>query len=306
MSNDYTYTCPNCSKDCHVPSSLAGQNVICPTCSKEFFATPPVEQPMPIAQAAQGDFVLPEKLPFFKSGRRKILEQRIDQLLATESLNGSEEVLFKLAANLGLQQDDVVKICRDRLTEEFAPIRKRMESSFLLTDEDLELISQLKKKYCANLTLEGDAELFRAIYLLETKGELPAAIQTDLMLKSDELVYWQVQTTWYQSRVHNRGYAGTSVSIPSGIKGVRFRFGSYSPVRSEEITPLANGVLYVTSERLLFNGNERNTAIGLKKVIDGHVFADSVKIEKSAGKPDYFSMNPAQARYILSLVGVLK
>jgi len=36
------------------------------------------------------------------------------------------------------------------------------------------------------------------------------------------------------------------------------------------------------------------------------MYSDCVRIEKSTGKPDLFSMNAAQARYILSLVGVLK
>jgi hypothetical protein len=44
----------------------------------------------------------------------------------------------------------------------------------------------------------------------------------------------------------------------------------------------------------------------LKKIVDGHVYSDCVKIEKGTGKPDLFSMNAAQARLVLSLVGVLK
>jgi len=44
----------------------------------------------------------------------------------------------------------------------------------------------------------------------------------------------------------------------------------------------------------------------LKKIVDGHVYSDCVKIEKNTGKPDFFSMNAAQARLILSLVDALK
>jgi hypothetical protein len=63
---------------------------------------------------------------------------------------------------------------------------------------------------------------------------------------------------------------------------------------------------FVTSKRLLFAGDARSTSIALKKIVDGHVYLDSVKIDKSSGKPDSFSMNAAQARFILSLVDVLK
>ena len=72
------------------------------------------------------------------------------------------------------------------------------------------------------------------------------------------------------------------------------------------MTPLSSGNLFITSARLLFNGNSRNTTINLKKIVDCHVFSDSLKIEKDTGKPDLFSMNAAQARYIQALIGVLK
>ena len=88
--------------------------------------------------------------------------------------------------------------------------------------------------------------------------------------------------------------------------GVRFRFGQYSPVRSEEITPLASGTLWVTSKRLIFHGDSRNTKIEHKKIIDAHIYADSLKVEKATGKPDYFSMNAGQARYVTALIGVFK
>ena len=308
METEYSYTCPSCNNGCLVVESLTGQNVQCPSCSKEFYATPPEQDSSPPTDTSESNFALPEKLPFFKGGRRKILEQRFEQLLAAGSLTDSaQEELKNLATTLRLEQADLEKIYTDRFMAEFDPIKRRMESSFVMTDEDMEEISELKQKYgLQNFTMEGNAGLFRAIYLLESQAKLPPPQQTELMLDDGEMVYFSIPTTWHQVRVHNRGYSGTSLSVPTGLKGVRFRFGSYSPVRSEEITPLSNGVLYVTSKRLFFKGEARNVTIGLKKIVDGQVFADSLRVEKSTGKPDYFSMNAAQARYILSMVGVLK
>jgi len=158
---------------------------------------------------------------------------------------------------------DATAVLTGRFTTEFEPIKRRMESSLVLTD-------------------------------------------SDLFLDPNETCYYTTPTTWHQSRVQTRGYSGTSVSLPAGIKGVRFRFGGYTPVRTEQMTPLAAGTLLVTSKRLLFNGESRNTTISLKKIVDGHVFSDCVKIEKSTGKPDLFTMNAAQGRFVLSLVGALK
>jgi hypothetical protein len=141
-----------------------------------------------------------------------------------------------------------------------------------LTDSDLGEIEMPKKKYNVNLTLRGNASLFRAIYLLEAKHEFPAPIRVDVFLEPNETCYFEVATTWYQSHVQSYGYAGGSISLPMGIRGVRFRFGRYTPVRAEQITPLASGTLFVTSKRLLFAGGARSTSIALKKIVDGHVY----------------------------------
>jgi hypothetical protein len=292
-----------------VPESLIGQNLTCPSCKVEFFATPadklaPLEPESPIS-----GFMPPAKLPFLKSSRRKLLEQRFEELFR---LNGgtinkeAEDELNKNGIALGLDSNAGADLLKEHFLLEFGPIKQRMEDSFLLTDEDNAAIEQLQKKYNIVLTLGGDANLFRSIYLMEANGTLPQPMQSDLMLEGKEVAYYAVSSVWSQTRVHSHGYSGTSVSLPTGIKGVRFRFGGYTPMKTEEITALSSGTLCITSARLLFNGESRNTTVTLKKIIDGHIFADALKVEKSTGKPDYFSMKPPQARFILSLVGALK
>lgn len=135
---------------------------------------------------------------------------------------------------------------------------------------------------------------------------MPEPIDTGLMLESGEVAYWSIASTWMQTRVHTHGYAGGSVSVPTGISGVRFRFGGYSPVRSEEITPLSSGLLIVTNTRLVFSGSTRNTKSDLKKISDAHVYSDCVRIDKFTGKPDYFSMTAPEARWVVLLIEKLR
>jgi hypothetical protein len=264
---------------------------------------------LPEPQNPTPRFTTPAKLPFLKSGRKKLLDQRFLELFRLdggEISQGTEIELNKNGIVLGFHSTAGTELLEEYFMREFDPIKKRIEDSFLMTDDDVSAIEALKRKYHVTLTMEGNAEIFRAIYLMESHGKLPSPIGTDLMLNGDEVAYYAIQSVWSQTRVHSHGYSGTSVSIPSGIKGVRFRFGGYSPIKSEEITPLSSGTLFVTSARLLFNGDSRNTTVTLKKVVDAHIFADSLRIEKSTGKPDYFSMKPPQARYILALIGALK
>jgi hypothetical protein len=300
-----TAPCPNCNAAVTVPNASTLPPPLPPSPQPQ---QPVALQPLPFAESVTPEFVMPARLPFFKSGRRELLVKRFEQLLNTRALmdDGAESELKKTAVMLGLQENDASALLTERFTRDFEHIKRRMESSFVMTDEDVAEIEQLKRKYNVRLTLRGNASLFRAIYLLEVRHELPPPVVVDLMLETNEICYYAINTTWHQSRVQTRGYSGTSVSVPMGIRGVRFRFGGYTPVRTEQMTPLAPGVLYITSKRLFFGAESRNTTIGLKKIVDGHVFSDCVKIEKNSGKADLFSMNAAEARYILSLIGVLK
>jgi hypothetical protein len=284
MEPNYNYTCPSCSQECAVALSFTGANVLCPNCSQDFFATPP---------DTSTEVIVPEKLPFFKFGKRKLLEERLEELVADGEMSDSDEnVLHKTALMLGLDVAEVEKLEEKKFIAAFVPIQRRIEKSWQLTDYHLQEIEALQKKFAVkHFTIEGHAKLFRQIYLLETKNQFPEPVQADLMLDANETAYVSISSTWHQTRVKNRGYAGASVSIPTGIKGVRFRFGQYAPVRTEEITALSGGMLYVTNKRVLFHGTSRNTKVELKKIADATMYSDCVKIEKYTGKPDFFSMN---------------
>jgi len=228
----------------------------------------------------ESPFVLPTKLPFFKSHRKKILEAKVSELVASGPIDDPIEAkLSDFAVALGLNKSEARIILTQRFTAELEPIKQRMESSFVLTDSDLDEIETLKKKYNVNLTLAGTAPLCRAIYLLESKHELPPPVPVDIFLEASETCYYEIPTTWHQSRVQRRGYS----------------------VRTEQITALSAGMLFVTSKRLLFKGDVRSTTISLKKIVDCHGYLDGIKIEKNTGKADLFSMNAVQARFVLSL-----
>lgn len=218
----------------------------------------------------------------------------------------AETALAQFATGIGLDADDLEKIRQDKFLHELEPIKQQIGATLMATDDDMDAIRRLEKKHGVEVTIDGCFDLARWVYLIETKGQLPPPVTTDLMLEANESCYYSIATIWHQSRVARRGYSGTSVSIPSGIKGVRFRFGGYTPISSEAITPLANGRLYVTSKRLLFSGDTRNTTVNLDKIVNCHIYSDALKIEKRTGKPDFFTMSPDSARYILALVGALK
>lgn len=157
--DSYQYTCPNCSATCAVEEIMCGTDVVCPNCKQEFFATPPGAPPPG----------LPEKIPFFHSGKVKALEERLHAMTAAGELSKADrEILDQFATALHLKPGDVDELLKSGFMKEFAPIQSRIEKTWELTDEDLGQIEALKRKYeITDFKMEGTAGFFRKIYLLD-------------------------------------------------------------------------------------------------------------------------------------------
>lgn len=171
----------------------------------------------------------------------------------------------------------------------------------------MQCLQEIGRKYQVTFSDDPLFQMCREIYLMEELRTLPTCSINcaDLMVDDDEQVYYAVGTEWAQLRSQIKGYSGISVSIPTGIKGVRFRTGQTKVIRSEELTVLATGTLYITSKRLIFNGDRRNTTVTFSRLLGVKVFRDAVEIEKTSGRSDYFFMEAIRARYVSALVGLL-
>jgi hypothetical protein len=296
VMSELLYDCPNCTRQTSVSYSLVGQNVICPHCEQEFHATPPAAAPE-------------EKLPFFKFSRRKMLKGELDRLTGDGEYDEADhDALIERASKLGLHEDEINKLRMAAVQEAFKPIKDRIAETAQVTDEDMECLREIGRKYHVTIADEPLFKTCREIFLMEEKNEFPleAISCDDLMRDAGEHVYYAIQTEWGQLRSRTKGYGGVSMSIPTGIKGVRFRLGQLTPIRSEELTALARGMLYVTSKRLVFNGDRRNTTVTYRRMLGASVFRDAIEIEKNTGRSDYFFMDAIRARYVSAIIRQLK
>ena len=163
-----SYVCPHCKHEVDVGESFSGATLVCGECWQEFDVS--------TSHAPTGEIhpkiTLPEKLPFFKSGRKLILRDKLHELFAAGAFSELEQSAVEEAvALLGLTREDVAAIARDAFAKEFDAIKIRMEHTWHFTDEDEAEIAALKKKFgIKKVTFEGTAEIFRRIYLLEVKG----------------------------------------------------------------------------------------------------------------------------------------
>jgi hypothetical protein len=294
-----THSCANCNSLFTVTDSAAEESLLCPRCAGEFHAATP----------EASDERQTERIPFFKFSRRKLLKAEMDRLIADgEYSEADHNALVASATRLRLKEDELDKIRIKEFTEAFKPLKARIYETAHVTDDDVAYMSDLSRRFHITIREEPPLKMCREIYLMEAKGENPLSPigSGDLMLDSNERLYYSVSSTWGQLRSKTKGCSGISMSIPTGIHCVRFRLGQLTPIRGEELTTLATGVLHITTKRLLFNGDRRNCNVTLGRIIGTSLFRDAAEIEKSTGRSDYFFMQALYGRYIAAIIDLLK
>lgn len=121
-------------------------------------------------------------------------------------------------------------------------------------------------------------------------GNLPT-LAVPVLLKRNEECHFAGRAGHHQIKTVTKriNYGGVSASFKI-MKGVRYRTGSMAVQRvtSDVMTQLDTGNLYITSSRLLFDGEKKNTAIPFGKVTTFTVYKDGLKIEKDTGSDQYF------------------
>jgi len=137
----------------------------------------------------------------------------------------------------------------------------------------------------------------------KTQKEIP------IILKKNETCFLFGTCSLYEPRAvreYKAGFGG--ISIPIGIKGVRFRLGGASGTSQshEEIKEIDQGKLALTDKRLIFIGRNRNVVISLNKVLEVEIFEDAIMVSVvDKKKPKYFSVRDPEI-WGNALIGLIK
>lgn len=134
-----------------------------------------------------------------------------------------------------------------------------------------------------------DAKKSRAVEVRQlvedclSRGVLPVA-KCPLLLQKDEQCHFLARGAWCEMRTAKSGsYSGVSFSVPI-VRGVRYRVGSYSHDTRRELKEIDTGTLYLTNQRLIFNGEQRNAELALTKLVQVRVGSDAIAFERSKGE----------------------
>ena len=133
-------------------------------------------------------------------------------------------------------------------------------------------------------------------------GEFPI-IRSSMQLRDDELCHFVAPARWLESR--SRTFA-SSPNAPDAVvrvtRGQSYRVGVSRPHRLtvDELSEVDTGTLYLTSQRVIFQGTDHSFAQGLETLGSVDVFADGIAFERDADRHPHLVLDDhAEAAAVL-------
>jgi len=163
-------------------------------------------------------------------------------------------------------------------------------------------------EYIAKRGMSHRDELLYNLALGNFKN-LPPVIINNHCLEPKELAYLCESSVLNEPRAV-RTFSGGSrgISMPTGIKGVRFRVGGFSGQAEShhEMRAIDNGKIILTNQRLIFNGNMRTVVTQLGKITNIIAFTDAFQINKeNKQKPEVYSVQDGEI-WANTLTGLMR
>jgi hypothetical protein len=149
-------------------------------------------------------------------------------------------------------------------------------------------------------------EKFR-YYWRVSQGDLPA-VDVPIRLRDGELCAMYLPAHHYEMRRKGRAvrYGGVGASVKI-IGSLRYRSGYMNRdyITQDVMTYIDSGTLYLTDQRLLFNGNNKTTNVPLNKIINYTLYDDGLVVEKDSGKNQIYKLEYDRGMFSAILDGLL-
>lgn len=225
--------------------------------------------------------------PYYESTLAAMLE---DRRLSAEERARLEEVAKRLrlpsAVSERIQNEKMTDLVQRTLDSAIADRRLSPEEEAELQAIAENLQAKLKP---ADEATTAALDYFRLIWRLE-QGELPV-VETHLHLRRGEVCHaaWPVTHLEFRKVTRSVRYGGPVARVRL-MPGVYYRIGEVSVERvaDDVLQPLDDGTLFLTSQRLIFNGSKKNVSLPCPKILNFVVHADGLQIEKDTGRDLFF------------------
>jgi hypothetical protein len=223
-------------------------------------------------------------LPKLKDRQREELREflrhaLVDRRLSEQELSSIHEVYLQS----NLSEKDFERI-REEIFDEFVKDFLRIGKIFAGDRAAVvEVARQLGFSRESLNAIERHFQYFELIHAIETSSldRLPIAGNSKVILRKGEIDYFTAKGSLLEERVTKRELVGRShgISIPTPIKGVRYRVGqSRGKMISERgMVPISYGEFTVTNRRLVFTGDKKSANSEFSKLQDYELFTDAIR-----------------------------
>lgn len=212
-----------------------------------------------------------------------------DVMIDGKIFDSEKEYLEKLQKNLRLSENQAEEITAESGKEFVQKQFDKITDDRRLSPKEWEEFTTLAQNLDVNVTMNDatkeQLEKFKLYWQIE-KGELPIK-DVSIHLPQNEQCYFTSNADWLEHRMvtHRYNYSGPTARIKI-MKGVYYRAGSIGVQRStsEELQLIDSGRIFITSKRIIFLGNKKNSNILLSKILSINPYSDGVGIEKASGR----------------------
>jgi|GEM_PF-2415108 len=164
--------------------------------------------------------------------------------------------------------------------------KRKREEEAAQEEQRKEMEEDARKKLEARLKIEWE----RKETELKNNG-LPILNVNTLQLTKDEICHFEGEASFCKARQQTIGYEGGSRGISLRVmKGLSYRVGNYQGhYVKEEITEKADGVIYLTSKKIIFDAPQKFCVIKYKDIIKLNAVDNMLQI-RTEGKEYLFQI----------------
>lgn len=221
-----------------------------------------------------------------KFGKGKIKKEHLDEL--TQIINNA--IADGNVSDVELQSMNDFFVASELNASDFQKLKSdaflhcvnTVISDRRVNNVELDCLNQISKQFQITSAVESLAQqkiqYFRLFSQLENGEPLPVGNPANIVLKKGEVGHLCLPGSLYEERVVSRQFSGSSrgISVPI-MKGIRVNLGamrghSYSVRDSVNIS---DGHFVVTSQRLVFSGNQKSVVSDISKLLDIQIYEDA-------------------------------
>ena len=237
-----------------------------------------------------------EKEKIYTSSGLKVYDELYAKFIGDELLSDEDRaILLKIQEAFSLKQESISSLIQKHVSEIANRLIKGIIEDKRVGPGELDVFFSTCSSLGVNYSFQEESQKiidgYRENWKLENEQLVP--IDVEINLKKGEVCYYKKNVTLHELRTvtHCFSYGGPALNFKI-VKVISFRAGRMAVKRitTDEMKELDMGVLYVTNQRLIFDGLVKNNTWTYKSILAIEPYEDGIRVEKEKGKSPVFQM----------------